>query len=181
MTKKPISADSESSLDLIYDEIKDQMAAQREYSRALDKKAELILGSSSLIITIGAGLKAMSGISSVPGSAQATEAAGTAASTLSLAIFGLAAASYLAAMIAGFRAYMVREWRKQVGPRRLREKYLALDPAKAKYRLLVNMAKAFDKNRETIRHQKVPSLKVGLVFLLLETLFLSTALMLSAW
>lgn len=179
MHKAPIQEHDDSTLDLVYDEAKDQLSAQRDYTRALDNKAELILGSSTLIITIVAGLRAIRATPSVGGTSPPSAGGPTLAAALSVGMFALAGAFYVAAMILAFRAYMVRTWHEQVGPDRLRDKYLCLDPSEAKRRLLENMGLAFEKNRETISRHKVPSLKRAFVCQMLENLALFAALILS--
>jgi hypothetical protein len=181
MSKAPSGEANTSSLDLIYEEAKDQLAAQRELSRALDRKAELILGSASLIITVASGLKALRPTLAPVATATAPAGDPTLASLVSLALYALAAVFYLCAIAFGYRAYTVREFHKQVGPSRLREKYLPMEPDEAKTELLTNIIRSYGKNRTMIRSQKTPALKKGLIFLLLETLSLSIALVLSAF
>lgn len=172
MDAKPIQVDEQSNLELIYDEIRDRLAAQVEYSRFLDSKAELLLRSSSLVITIGAGLRAIVGGSALVSSKPVA--------TISTLMFIVSAAFYVATMVLGFRAYSLHEFHRQVVPRRLQDKYLPMEPPQAKRKLMANMILAFEKNRETITSQKIPSLKWGLSCLLAETLSLTIALILSA-
>ncbi len=167
-----VQPDDGATLDLIYNEIRARLAAQVEYSRALDSKAELVLSSSSLIITIGVGLKGLLG-GSAPSSCMPIRALGT-------AIFVLSGAFYAASMVLGFRAYTLYEFHRQASPRTLWDKYLPMEPVEARRRLIQNMIVAYENNRETITSQKVPSLKWALRCLVAETLSLLVALILAA-
>jgi len=172
MDARPAERGDGATLDLVYSEIRSRLAAQVEYSRALDSKAQLILGSSSLIITIGAGLKAL--LRAEPPTSYVSIAA------LGTAMFVLSGAFYAASMVLGFRAYTLYQFHRQASPRTLWDKYLPMEPAEAKRRLIQNMIVAYENNRETITSQKVPSLKWALRCLVAETLSLLVALILTA-
>jgi len=167
-----IDQDEPRSLEIVFAEVKDRLNTQSEQIKTLDGKAGLVLSSSSVIITIGAGLRAALG------------ELGPGESTLpSTAIFGfslfvLAAVLYLATMIFALRAYSPRSYRRDPGPTALRELYIFEDPTFTKRRILANVIQSFEENKKRIRDHKLRNLHIALVLLMAETIALVAAFIL---
>ncbi len=158
------------SLDIIFAEVKDRLKAQSDQIKALDQKAGLVVSSSSLIITIGAGLRT------------ALEKSGPAEVTLpsvcSFALFVLAGVLYLLTMIFAFRAYSLLRYRRDPEPRPLREHYMFENPTSTKRKILANMIQCFEENQKIIHHNKVRNLRIALSLLIAETMALVAAFLL---
>jgi len=161
------------SLDIIFAEVKDRLKAQSDQIKALDQKAGLVLSSSSLIITIGAGLRTTLGKSS-PSEV-------TLSSVCSFALFFFAGLLYLFTMIFAFRAYSLVRYRRDPEPRPLRQHYIMEKPALTKSTILANMIQSFEENQRKIHHQKVPNLHLALRLLMAQTLMLAAAFILPSF
>jgi len=162
--------DEPKSLEIVFAEAKDRLNAQSEQIRTLDGKAGLVLSSSSLIITIGAGLRTALGES---GPSEVTLP-----SICSFGVFALAGVLYLLTMIFAFRAYSLRRYRRDPEPRPLREHYMFENPTFTKRRILANMIQCFEENQKIIHNNKVRNLEIALGLLMAETMALVTAFLL---
>lgn len=165
--------DEPQSLEIVFAEVKDRLNAQSDQIRALDEKAGLVLSSSSLIITIGTGLRTAFG-KSVPGEA-------TLSSICSFALFFLAGVLYLLTMIFAIRAYSLLRYRRDPEPRPLRQHYILEKPTFTKSKILANMIQSFEENQKKIHHNKVKNLHIALKLLMAQTITLAAAFILPSF
>ena len=157
MTTQPHPA----SLDIVYVEVKERLAAQLQQVETLDSKAGTVLSIASLVMTIAAGLQ----VSFARGAIE----------SLPLTLLVLGTALYASTAFFGFRGYWVRNFRRDPEPGPLRDRYLFQDVNFTKRRILANMIQSFQINRDLIE-SKVWNIKVAILSLAAETLALVGAL-----
>lgn len=149
------------SLELVYIEIKDRLAAQLHQVDTLDSKAGTVLSIASLVMTIAAGLQVSFGRGAVE--------------NLPLGLLLSGAILYAVTMFFAFRGYWVRNFRRDPDPGPLRDRYLFQSPDFTKRRIMANMIQSFSVNRELIE-SKVWNIRFAIIFLAAQTLILVGAL-----
>ncbi|MFQ5879640.1 MAG: hypothetical protein ACE5IZ_05665 [Dehalococcoidia bacterium] len=149
------------SLDLVFNEVKERISVQLGQIEALDHKAGTLLGLSSVVITIAAGLRFVEGEG--------------ASKVAFLTLFSLGALFYAITIFFAFRGYWVVEYRRDPEPRPLRDFYLSQEEELTKRRLLSNMIASYEFNVPLLRN-KAYNIRMAARFLFVETVLLALAL-----
>jgi len=158
-----IRDDQPASLDTVFAEVKERIAVQFDQAESLDRKAGTLLGFSSLVVTVAAGLRF----------AAFNESAVSTAFFVALFVLGLA--FYAISVFFAFRAYAVVSYRRDPEPRPLRDLYLFEEENYTKQRIISNVIDSFGHNAKILA-EKAYAVRMASRFLFFETLVLATAL-----
>lgn len=178
-------ASSEASVDevtdnarLLMEQVQTQLGRQLDISDTLDSKAQLVLTSGSIVITIGSGfvgIGATNGLASMLCLHVGRFSLGV--TPLCLYIFALVL--YLIAMVLSGWAYFVRTYSLVPDPTKLVGRYFEKPSSEVMRKIAKDTVEAFERNEKTLS-SKAKLVKLALVSFLFETVAVAASLVLLA-
>lgn len=121
------------TLKLIYEVIGDQLSKQFEQIEALTRRAQQLLAFAAGLLAITVGLRPPTD------------------DVVVSVLFGIAFIPFTAAMVEGFRAWRIQEWRRDPEPVQLWEKYREQQEGWLRQQVVLNWVQSHTENRDLIK------------------------------